>query len=43
MKPPKDEETGLPWLRTWGKVYLCVVVVLAAWVGLLAALTRMNS
>jgi len=42
MKPPADDEdTGLPGLRTWGRVYLAVGVVFVAWVGLLAALTRM--
>ncbi len=37
---PDDESTGLPGLRSWGSVYWCVLGVLAAWVGLLAALTR---
>jgi len=42
MKPPGDDETtGLPGLRTWGRVYAFVLIVLAAWVALLAALTRM--
>jgi hypothetical protein len=38
--PPDDEETGLPWLRSWGRVYGFVIVVLVALVGLLAVLTR---
>jgi hypothetical protein len=41
--PPDDEKTGLPGLRSWRKVHLCVLVVLAVWIGLLAALTRMFS
>ena len=42
MKPPADDETtGLPGLRTWRQVYVVVLVVLAAWVGLLAVLSRM--
>jgi hypothetical protein len=41
MKGDGDEEaTGLPGLRTWRGVYVFVLVVLAAWVALLAALTR---
>ncbi|MGA2016630.1 MAG: hypothetical protein ABSH26_06715 [Opitutaceae bacterium] len=39
--PPDDENTGLPGLRTWRRVYLAVVAVFVAWVGLLVALTRM--
>jgi hypothetical protein len=38
--PPDDEETGLPWLRSWARVYWFVLAVLAAWVGILTALTR---
>jgi hypothetical protein len=38
--PPEDEETGLPGLRTWGRVYGFVLTVLVAWVALLTALTR---
>lgn len=38
--PPDDEKTGLPALRTWPRVYGFVVAVLAAWVGLLTALTH---
>jgi hypothetical protein len=40
-RPPDDETTGLPGLRTWKQVYLFVLVVFAAWVGLLTMLTRM--
>jgi hypothetical protein len=39
--PPDDEITGLPGLRTWRRVYLFVLVVFVAWVGLLTVLTRM--
>jgi hypothetical protein len=39
-EPPDDEKTGLPGFRTWRRVYLCVLVVLAVWIGLLAALSR---
>jgi hypothetical protein len=39
--PPDDEATGLPGLRTWRRVYVLVVVILALWVGFLTALTRM--
>ena len=41
MKPPPDDEkTGLPGLRSWGRVYWVVIAIFAAWVGLLTALTR---
>jgi hypothetical protein len=40
---PKDEGTGLPGLRSWGKVYVFVLVVFGLWIGLLIVLTRMNS
>ena len=44
MKVPEDDEsTGLPGLRTWRRVYLVVVLVFIAWVGLLTALTRVFS
>ena len=44
MSPPPDDETpGLPGFRTWRQVYLFVLVVFAAWVGLLTVLTRMFS
>jgi hypothetical protein len=39
MKPPVDDETtGLPGLRTWRQVYVAVIVIFLAWVGLLAVL-----
>jgi hypothetical protein len=41
--PPDDDRTGLPGLRSWRQVYVCVLAVLAAWIGLLAALTRVFS
>jgi hypothetical protein len=41
--PPDDGTTGLPGLRTWRRVYAFVLVVFLAWIGLLAALTRMYS
>ena len=41
--PPDDERTGLPGMRSWRQVYLCVLVVLATWIGLLAALARFFS
>jgi hypothetical protein len=43
MTPPDDEKTGLPGLRSWARVYWFVLAVLVAWVGLLTALTRLNS
>jgi hypothetical protein len=43
MRPPDDESTGLPGLRTWRGVYLFVLGVFLVWLGLLAALTRMYS
>jgi len=33
------EPTGLPWFRTWHRVYLCVLGVFILWVALLTALT----
>ena len=38
--PPEDGETGVPWLRTWGEVYLFVFGSFAVWVVLLAWLAR---
>jgi hypothetical protein len=44
MKPPEDDEkTGLPGLRTWRQVYLAVVFIFVAWVGLLAVLSHAYS
>jgi hypothetical protein len=37
---PDEEKTGLPGLRTWGRVYGFVLAVLAGWIGFLTALTR---
>jgi len=42
-KPVDDDLTGLPGLRSWRAVYLCVVGVSALWIGLLAVLTRLYS
>ena len=36
---PEDDETGLPGLRTWNRVYLLVIIHFAIWIGLLVALT----
>ena len=33
-------ETGLPWLRTWNRVYLLVIIHFAIWIALLVALTN---
>jgi hypothetical protein len=38
--PPDDESTGLPGVRSWGRVYWIVIGIFAAWVALLTALTR---
>jgi hypothetical protein len=41
MNAPRDDaSTGLPGLRTWPRVYGVVACTLAAWIGLLALLTR---
>ena len=37
---PKPGQTGLPWLRTWPRVYGLVLAAFALWVALLAALSR---
>jgi hypothetical protein len=34
----RDEETGLPGLRTWRSVYVFILVSFGAWVSLLFAL-----
>ena len=36
---PKADETGLPWLSTWNRVYLLVLINFAIWIALLVALT----
>jgi hypothetical protein len=44
MKAPADDATtGLPVLRSWGRVYLFVIGTFVVWVVLLAVLTRMFS
>lgn len=40
---PSDEDTGLPGLRTWRRVYAFVLVVFAVWIALLIALTKVFS
>jgi hypothetical protein len=40
-EPPDDASTGLPWPRRWGGVYGLVMGVFAAWVALLALLSRL--
>ena len=37
---PLDEETGLPWPRTWPGVYAVVLICFVAWVVLLVVLER---
>jgi hypothetical protein len=34
-----EEDTGLPWLGTWTRVYLVVIINFLLWVVLLVALT----
>ena len=36
---PEDDDTGLPWLPTWKRVYLFVIISFVLWVGLLIVLT----
>ena len=36
----EDQSTGLPVLRTWGRVYWMVTAIFMAWVALLALLAR---
>lgn len=38
--PPADDETGLPGLTTWPRVYWLVAGSLVLWVVLLAALSE---
>jgi hypothetical protein len=37
---PEGETTGLPILRTWPRVYLCVLGCFVTWVGLMFALEK---
>ena len=39
VAPETDDDTGLPWLRTWKSVYLVVIILFVLWVTLLVALT----
>lgn len=39
-RPVENEDTGLPWPRTWRGLYLLVVSSFALWVALLITLTR---
>jgi len=34
-----DDDTGLPWVRSWNGVYLIVIISFILWVTLLVALT----
>ncbi len=36
---PEDDNTGLPWLPTWKRVYLFVIINFVLWVALLIVLT----
>jgi hypothetical protein len=36
---PEADDTGLPWLHTWKRVYLVVIIHFAIWIALLIALT----
>jgi len=38
-----DESTGLPWLRSWPRVYLFVMGSFVTWVALLLVLERIFS
>lgn len=38
-----DDDTGVPGLRTWGRVYTLVVVSFVIWVALLTTLMRVYS
>jgi hypothetical protein len=38
-----DETTGLPWLRSWLRVYLFVIGCFVTWVALLLALSLVFS
>jgi hypothetical protein len=42
MKPPDEGEApGLPALRTWRQVYVCVAASFLLWVGLLLVLEKL--
>jgi hypothetical protein len=34
-----DDDTGLPWVRSWNGVYLIVFISFILWVAMLVALT----
>jgi hypothetical protein len=36
----QDDDTGVPGLRTWGRVYAAVVVCFVTWIALLTWLMR---
>jgi len=36
----EGDETGLPWLHTWNRVYLLVIINFAIWIALLVGLTH---
>jgi hypothetical protein len=40
---PEADATGLPFFRTWKRVYLLVLGSFALWLGLLMALTKIFS
>jgi hypothetical protein len=40
MKPEPTEAPGLPGLRSWDRVYLCVLGSFVLWVGLLVVLAQ---
>jgi hypothetical protein len=40
---PESDDTGLPWLRTWNRVYLVVIICFTIWIALLVALTDLCS
>jgi hypothetical protein len=39
VEPEADDDTGLPWLRTWKGVYVAVIISFVLWVTMLVALT----
>ncbi len=38
-----DDDTGLPWVRTWNGIYLIVIISFILWLTLLVALTDVFS